>query len=407
MSEIAEEKKKRLKEIILMLQSGVSAQEVKMKFKEILESTTSAEMAAIEQELVKEGLPREELHRLCGVHLAVLGDKVTGQELHIPNGHPLNILIEEHKILLEYAERLRVLLEIIEPACDSVYVGDALAELQKIVNAFHDAEKHYSREENVLFPLMEKYGITEPPAIMWIEHSRIREMEKKLHKVVQDWNSMGFQDFKLQLIETAKPICSMFADHFFKENSILFPNSLQVVKDEEWIEARKEFDEIGYCCFTPSDALAKSGIEEPLKAIPEKTDVLNFDTGKLSKEEIEGIFDTLPVDISFIDKDDHVKYFNKAEKRIFVRTKAVLGRNVQMCHPEKSIQTVNKIIAAFQNGEKNNAEFWINVNDRLVHIRYFAVKDRTGAYLGTMEVTQDLTDLKKIEGQKRLLDWKD
>jgi len=132
---------------------------------------------------------------------------------------------------------------------------------------------------------------------------------------------------------------------------------------------------------------------------------LQFDTGSLSKEEIEAILDTLPIDISFVDRNDAVKYFNKAEERIFVRSKSVIGRKVQMCHPQKSINVVNKIVETFKKGEKEAAEFWIQMNNRLVHIRYFAVRDKNGDYLGTMEVTQDLTDLKKIKGERRLLDW--
>jgi len=135
--------------------------------------------------------------------------------------------------------------------------------------------------------------------------------------------------------------------------------------------------------------------------------VLQFETGTLSKEELEAVLDTLPVDITFVDKEDAVKYFNKAEKRVFVRTKAVIGRKVQLCHPQKSIHIVNRIVEAFKKGKKDVAEFWIPVNNRLIHIRYFAVRDKNGEYLGTMEVTQDLTDIKKIEGEKRLLDWKD
>ena len=134
--------------------------------------------------------------------------------------------------------------------------------------------------------------------------------------------------------------------------------------------------------------------------------MLQFETGSLSKEEVEAVLDSLPVDISFIDKEDRVKYFNKAEGRIFVRTKAVIGRKVQLCHPQKSVHVVNKILEAFKTGKKDVAEFWINLNDRLILIRYFAVRDKNGKYLGTVEVTQDITDIKKIEGQKRLLDWK-
>jgi PAS domain S-box-containing protein len=132
---------------------------------------------------------------------------------------------------------------------------------------------------------------------------------------------------------------------------------------------------------------------------------LRFETGSLSKEEVEAVFDSLPIDISFVDKEDQVKYFNKAEERIFVRTKAVIGRKVQLCHPQKSVHVVNSILEAFKVGEKDSAEFWIQMNDRLILIRYFAVRDKNGKYLGTMEVTQDITDIKTIEGEKRLLDW--
>jgi len=143
------------------------------------------------------------------------------------------------------------------------------------------------------------------------------------------------------------------------------------------------------------------------KTAPAPESVLQFETGSLSKEEIEAILNSLPVDISFVDANDAVKYFNKAEKRIFVRTKAVIGRKVQLCHPQKSVHIVNKILETFKNGKKDVAEFWITMNNRLIHIRYFAVRDKNGKYLGTLEVTQDLTDLKKIEGQNRLLDWQE
>ncbi|MEM2111385.1 MAG: PAS domain-containing protein, partial [Candidatus Bathyarchaeia archaeon] len=171
---------------------------------------------------------------------------------------------------------------------------------------------------------------------------------------------------------------------------------------------REDFDEIGYCCFTPehlkakpTKEIGKPAVEE--EAMPEGT--LQFETGTLTKGEIEAILNTLPVDITFVGNDDAVKYFSKADERIFVRTKAVLGRKVQLCHPQKSIHVVNRILEAFKKGEKDMAEFWINMGGRLIHIRYFAVRDRDGKYLGTMEVSQDITDLKKIEGEKRLLDW--
>jgi PAS domain S-box-containing protein len=403
-----EDKKKTLKEIIKQLHAGVPPAQVKEKFKQVLAGTKPEEIAKIEQELVKEGMPREQLQRLCDVHLAVFGEQVQDQELHLASGHPISILMEEHRVLLERADRLKVDVGLIEEACDVVYVGDALTELQGVVKDFVEAEKHYSREENVLFPTMEKHGITEPPAIMWMEHNQIRELKKKLRELVEKWNSMSFEDFKKRLVEVALHVCELLPSHFFKENNILFPSALQVIKDTEWGEVRKEFDEIGYCSFTPKHALVSlHGTEvEEQKATLEMGETLHFETGNLSKEEVEALLDTIPIDVSFIDADDQVRYFNKAEKRIFVRTKAVLGRKVQMCHPQKSLHVVNKIVEAFKTGKKDVAEFWITIENRFVHIRFFAVRSKGGKYLGAVEVVQDVTDIKKLEGQKRLLDWK-
>jgi PAS domain S-box-containing protein len=409
---MSEEKKRILKEIIKQLGDGVQPNEVKSRFKQVLDGTSSEDIARIEQELVKEGMPRQELQRLCDVHLAVFGEQVQGQELHLASGHPISILIEEHKILLERAEKLGRIVKMVEEACDSVYVGDALFELQNVMKDFQDAERHYLREENVLFPIMEKHGITEPPAIMWMEHNQIREAKRKLRdlleKLAGKWNSIPFNDFKTQLTEAAKPVCSLLPSHFFKENSILFPASLRVIAIDEWMEIRKEFDEIGYCRFTPADLLVPLRAEEAGKGTGEATPaegVLQFETGTLTKEDAEALLDTVPVDISFIDANDAVKYFNKAEKRIFVRTKAVIGRKVQMCHPEKGLHVVNKIVEAFKAGKKDVAEFWITLEGRFVHIRFFAVRSKDGKYLGTAEVVQDVTDIKKLEGQRRLLDW--
>ena len=140
---------------------------------------------------------------------------------------------------------------------------------------------------------------------------------------------------------------------------------------------------------------------------PGEKSVIEFETGTFSMEELEALLDTLPVDVTFIDKDDRVRYFSQSKDRIFVRAKAVIGRKVQKCHPQKSVHVVEKILNAFKNRKKDVAAFWINLNDRLILIRYFAVRNKEGEYLGCLEVTQDLTDIKKIEGERRLLDWKD
>lgn len=181
---------------------------------------------------------------------------------------------------------------------------------------------------------------------------------------------------------------------------------MSVVTEAEWVEVRKEFDEIGYCCFTPPQLTATPAAITAAGA-PSAEGALQFETGNLTKEELDALLDHLPIDVTFVGADDTVRFFSKPEKRIFVRTKSIIGRKVQNCHPEKSVGVVNRIVDSFKSGRKNSAEFWLNLNNRLVHVRYFAVRGKDGKYLGTLEVTQDVTDIKKLEGEKRLLDWKD
>ncbi|MCX8175962.1 MAG: PAS domain-containing protein [Candidatus Bathyarchaeota archaeon] len=287
-------------------------------------------------------------------------------------------------------------------------VSEELTRLRHVADELLDVEKHYLREENALFPVLERHGISEPPAIMWMEHDQLREKKKQLKAIIEKATIMDFSDFRKQLNELAKTIGNMLNSHIYKENNILFPVAQRVITEQEWTAIKDDFDEIGYCCFTPEHLRKKPAKELKKPKAEEKTMVegaLKFETGTLTMEEAEAILNTLPVDITFVDKDDVVKFFNKAEERIFVRTKAVLGRKVQLCHPQKSIHIVNRILEAFKKGEKDVAEFWIQKGGRLIHIRYFSVRDKNGRYLGTMEVTQDITDLKKIEGEKRLLDW--
>jgi len=411
MSELAENKKRMLKELMKQLHAGVSPTEVKEKFKQVLEGVSPLEIAKIEEELIKEGLPREEIQRLCDVHLAVFREQLEKQTPEVAPENPINILMEEHKVLLQILEKLSTLSNRVQQAGDASRIGEEISQMKKIANDLLDAEKHYLREENVLFPILEKHGVKEPPAIMWMEHNQIREKKKQLRNLLNNYDAMNFQDFKTQLAETTQFLNKTLSSHVFKENNILLPTAMRVFTEQELKNARRQFDEVGYCSFTPQHLIAISLVKEIKEQRPEAgiapEGLLRFITGTLSKDEVEAVLDNLPVDITFVDKEDTVRYFSKSKERIFVRTEAVLGRKVQQCHPQKSVHVVNKILNSFKSGKKDTAEFWIQKDNRLIHIRYFAVRNKEGKYLGTMEVTQDITDLKKIEGEKRLLDWKD
>lgn len=404
---MTEDKKTQIKEAIRQLHAGVPPEQVKEKYRQVLESADPLEIAKIEEELVKEGMKKEQIRRLCDVHMAIFKEQLEKQALPVEPNQPVSILMEEHKIMLKLAEELNALSKKIQRTSDVSYAAEEIHRVEHIAEDFTDSGKHFLREENVLFPVIEKHGITEPPAVMWMDHMDIKEQQKKLHQLVADLKKTGFPNYKQQLSETAQLLSSLLQSHFYKENNILFPAALNVVTAEEWTAVRKEFDEIGYCCFTPPALITQQPkAEEQVAKTQVAEGTLQFDTGSFTKEQLEALLNTVPVDITFVDADDTVRYFNKPDQRAFIRTKAVLGRKVQMCHPQKSLHIVNEIVESFKSGKRSVAEFWITMNNRFLHIRFFAVRNPKGKYLGTMEVVQDLTDIKKLEGERRLLDWK-
>ena len=399
-------KKQAIKDLIKELHAGARPEEVKEKFKEALGGIGAADISRIEGELIEEGMPAEEIRRLCDVHLAVFQDSLQGatQTLASP-GHPIHTLMEEHKILLQFTDKLKNVAEKIKGAKSFAAAGESMERLNHIIKHFKESEKHYVREENVLFPYLEKHGITHPPAIMWAEHNDIREEKKKLYKFVEAEESMSFEESTRKLEELAKSTGNMLSSHFYKESNILFPAALKVISEDEWKDIRKQCDELGYCCFTPEYA---KGVVQPAGESASQTALADtgkvlFETGVFSTEELEAVLNTLPVDITFVDKEDRVRYFSQSKERIFPRTKAIIGRKVQQCHPQKSLHVVEEILNDFRENKRDRAEFWISLEGRLIYIRYFAVRDKAEKYLGCLEVTQDITDIKKIEAEKRLL----
>jgi len=323
-----------------------------------------------------------------------------------PLGHPINILMKEHKIFLNYASELVRLTKGISSEranSDAKIFND----LKHIEENLRESEKHYLREENVLFPYLEKYGITQPVSVMWSEHNQIRSKKKEFYQILGDSDVNNFKINQNKLIEVSSSLFDLLSNHFPKENNILFPISMKSLTNEESIEIKDQFEEIGYCYSLSQpekDAFRKENVKSAIKTMI--SDSIKLETGEFSSEELELILNNLPVDITFIDKTDTVKYFSQPKDRIFLRTKAVLGRKVQNCHPKESLDIVNRILDAFKNREKDNAQFWIQIENRLIFIKFYAVINKIGEYIGAIEVTQDITNLKKIEGEKRLLEWK-
>jgi DUF438 domain-containing protein len=401
---MGEDRKQVLKGLLKRLHEGADPEQIKEEFKRTLGDVPAMEMAQVEEELIKEGTTREQIQKFCDVHLAVLKESFEKEGPLAPAGHPIRILMEEHKMLLQFADELKNVAKVITGAGDFASVGGKMDQLNHIVKHLRDSDSHYVREENVLFPSLEKHGIKEPPAVMWMEHDKIRDIKKGIYRVVDNRKNVAFKDFIGQLDAAALALAEMLSNHFYKENNILFPAALDVIGEDEWLDIRHQFDELGYCCFTPEPAMVAFG---EIKRQVSKTEVkgmISFETGSLSGEQIETILNTLPVDVTFVDKDDTVRYFSQSKDRIFPRAKAIIGLKVQQCHPQKSVHIVNQILEDFRSGKKDVAQFWISLQGKLIHIRYFAVR-KGGDYLGCLEVTQDITDIKKIKGERRLLEY--
>jgi DUF438 domain-containing protein len=248
-----------------------------------------------------------------------------------------------------------------------------------------------------MFPYLENYGITAPPKVMWGVDDEIRKEIKDINSMLSD-----IENNKDEVTDKMNAVLDKISEMIFKEESILFPMAIDTLSEDEWISIYDESDEIGYCLVEPEG----DWIPERIK-LDKKEDVkegyVKFDTGILSFKELSIILNTLPIDITFIDKDGIVKYFSQSEERIFARTKAVIGRTVQNCHPPASVHIVNKLLDDFRDGRKDNEDFWIKMGDIYVYIRYFAVRDDNGEYMGTLEVTQNIKPIKEIDGEKRLL----
>jgi DUF438 domain-containing protein len=257
-------------------------------------------------------------------------------------------------------------------------------------------DRHYLRKENQLFPVIETKGITGPSKVMWALHDDIRSFLKDVRKRVQDG--------KMEKV-AAEALAKMVKDMIYKEEHILFPMALEALSEDEWAKVRKGEEDIGYAWIRP-EAEWKPATESFQQALlSEKVGSLNLDTGQLTADQVNLILTHLPVDLSFVNENDEVAYYSATPERIFPRSPGVIGRNVQNCHPPKSVHMVEQILAAFKEGTKNVAEFWIQMRGRVLHIRYFAVRDGAGKYRGCLEVSQDVTEIQKLTGEKRLLDW--
>lgn len=262
---------------------------------------------------------------------------------------------------------------------------------------------HNRKEETVLFPLMVKHGIPEdgPIRVMLMEHESERNL---LAKMMTDCSGLEMATIEEKEMFKQKGIeyLEIRANHIWKENDILFNMGRQVFQEKENQYLMEEFDRISTSAYGES---AYQKFTQMLEEVEKGSKVRQSLIHNLSMEQIDAIMETMPVEITFVDADDTVAYFNRLDKdKIFVRTRSVIGRKIEMCHPQKSVDKVRRIVEGFKDGTRDKAEFWIDFMGDKILIRYFPVRNEEGDYIGVLEVTQRIGEIQKIKGEKRLLD---
>lgn len=398
-----EYRQKILKEILKELHQGKSVEEVKPKFEANFKGVSVNEISELEQALIREGMPVEEIQRLCDVHASLFKGSI--EEIHREEkpeeqpGHPIHTFKLENRAIEKLIE------EKIKPGLENFMASESQENRIKLLeslNLLMDIDKHYSRKENLVFPYMEKYGVTAPPKVMWGVDDEIRAMLKEVKKKLTN-----YQGDKEEVANSFNEALTKVKEMIFKEENILFPMVLETFSEDEWLAIADDSDEIGYCLVQPEGIWRPVNInvaqEEKSKEQLSANGYLKFESGILTPKEISLIFNHLPVDITFVDKDGVVKYFSQSKERIFARTKSIIGRKVENCHPPASVQIVEKLVEDLISGKKDHEDFWIKMGDSFVLIRYYAVRDENGEYIGTLEVTQNIAPIQGLSGEKRLL----
>jgi len=408
-----ERQRDELKGIILKLHDGDDPATLKEQFRELLGTAGATEIAELETELISTGLPEEEVKRLCDVHVAIFEDALEAQaKPETVSGHPIHTFRRENDAIGEVVEKIQTVAQGVKEAGDLGHARGPLAELYALIDQLKEMEKHYLREEHLLFPYLEKYGIKGPSSVMWALHDDIRAGWKEFSVHISAAESGDYAGLVKAIDEDLGPLLEMVTSLVYKEENILFPMALERLAEEEWLAIKNQSDEIGYTLAEPGDEwpidldrLVAEQERVPVEVTPvgEQNDLVRLDTGALSVKELNLMLTHLPVDITFVDKNDVVRYFSASKDRLFVRTEAVIGRKVQNCHPPKSMHIVQEILDDFKAGRRENADFWIDFGGTFVHIRYFAVRDAAGEYVGTLEMTQDIAPIRALEGERRLL----
>jgi len=314
-------------------------------------------------------------------------------EGQFPDGHPVRTYLEENILIRSLIAELEM-----------VNVAEQLLFFKELFEKLAKVELHFARKENQLFPYLEKHGWTGPSQGMWEFHDSIRA-ELKATK-----EALKADDIEAIMMNSQKVFRSL--EHILQvEEGRLLPRAMDLLSEDEWKEFKEGDKEIGWMFDKdptpyPADAYIHPSQDTKRRNLPFGIeDKTHYDEGYLTPEQVNSIFRILPVDITYVNEDDQVVFYNRGDDRVFPRSAGIIGREVKFCHPPKSVDQVIMILDAFKAGTQDLAEFWINFKGQFIHIQYFAVRDPDGTYRGVIEMSQDVTHVRGLEGERRLLDW--
>ncbi|PSL07775.1 DUF438 domain-containing protein [Cecembia rubra] len=316
------------------------------------------------------------------------------QEIDLPKGHPIHNYLQETALIHQLIDELE--------KCD---IASNYQVFYNLFNKLNNIERRFERKENQLFPFLEKAGWNGPSQNMWSFHDTIRNIFKFVREKVETHDYRGVNENFHHLANNIRRLMLV-------EESVLFPNSLQMLKEEDWHLMRKGEDEIGWMLDKKPSDYPDYGYVHPSEDFHQrdlsftKAESQHYDEGYMTIEQVNLLLKTMPLDITYVDENDKVIFYNRGEERTFPRSAGIIGREVKFCHPPKSVHTVLMILEEFRKGTQNEASFWINYKGRLIYIRYFAVRDSGKNYKGVVEMSQDITEIRHIQGEKRLLEWK-
>lgn len=375
--------------------NGEKGRELIELYRTELDTVTPAETMQVFDQLLLEGIPTEKVKAGVGKILNVFYKSLSSQTWQKPESdHFLSLLMQENREVEKIMADMKLVIKQIFNAPDPDF-PELFQNLRQQHSKLKAYELHYIKKENILFPYIEKaFPQFRCLQLMWSFHDDFRRSMKNLETILNSENPV-----KENLNKELGKLFFVVFPIIFREEQIVFPVAYRAIPAPLWDEMLQQSFEIGYCYLTPEKSSTKND------QLSSSSGKLNLGTGSLSIEQVILLLNNLPVDMTFVDENDEVSYFSGGKHRIFPRSKAIIGRKVQNCHPPESVHVVNEIVEAFRTGQKDHADFWIQMKGRFIHIRYFAIRDESGNYKGTLEVSQDVTEIRQLSGERRLLDW--